>query len=154
MEITGALKGVLADCLPTPFLYAPLDRCNTITTTRSMAVSGTGNGDSFLRTGAARSVAAIARYAPLSTRTALTRVAGPGGELQRSAGDRWNGDTGEGQGGMIGIESAVTRDAAGRVMRTTCDVVMDFNCGGMFRAWVDDHGKARMSIWTNDAEDG
>ncbi|KAG9256793.1 L-asparaginase precursor [Emericellopsis atlantica] len=62
LEITGALKGILADCLPTPFLYAPLNR-DTITT-RSMAVSGTGNGDSFLRTGAARSVAAMARYAP------------------------------------------------------------------------------------------
>ncbi|KAI6783600.1 uncharacterized protein J7T54_005629 [Emericellopsis cladophorae] len=151
MEITGALKGILADCLPTPFQYAPLNR-DTITT-KSMAVSGTGNGDSFLRTGAARSVAAMARYAPFSTRTSLTRVAGPGGELQHSAGNRWDDETGEGQGGMIGIESTVTRDAAGRVVDATTDVVMDFNCGGMFRAWFDEHGKARMSIWTNDGDD-
>lgn len=146
VTLTEPLRGLLADCLPTPFVYTPLP--GKYTTTRSMAASGTGNGDSFLRTGALRTVGAMARFKPESTRLAVTHVAGPGGELQRSAGDRF-GRTGEGEGGVIGIESAVVRDGNGRVVDSRSEVLMDFNCNGMFRAWLDDDMKPVMSAWTN-----
>lgn len=159
ISFTGSIKGMLADCLPTPYTYSPLDpdswsqtRSETVTS-RSMGASGTGNGDSFLRINAVRTVAAMARWKPESTAKALTNVIGPEGELQRSAGDRW-GHTGEGEGGMIGIESVVERDAkSGKVIKVRSEVVMDYNCGGMYRAWVDDEGKTRMSIWNNKGED-
>ncbi|CAI6090282.1 unnamed protein product [Clonostachys chloroleuca] len=154
--LSDSLRGLVADCLPTPFLYSPvsskLPATGTVTT-RSMGVSGTGNGDSFLRTNAARTVAAIARFKPESTAKALANVAGTGGELQRSAGSRF-GKTGEGEGGMIAIESIVSRDSQGRIVDASAEVLMDFNCAGMFRAWVDDDGKPVMSIWSRGAEDG
>ncbi|KAL8949351.1 MAG: hypothetical protein Q9222_004537 [Ikaeria aurantiellina] len=103
---------------------------------RAVAMSGTGNGDSFLRTAATRTAAAVARFSPhRSLASAVREIAGPGGELQRSAGDRW-GKTGEGEGGIIGIEVV---DGIGKV-------VADFNCGGMFRSWIDDDGKERVMI--------
>ncbi|ETN39753.1 uncharacterized protein HMPREF1541_05979 [Cyphellophora europaea CBS 101466] len=96
---------------------------------RAVALSGTGNGDSFLRTSAARSVGARCRYSsspePLSK--AVSAVAGPGGELQQSAGTRF-GRTGEGEGGIIGIEVGASGAA---------EVVFDFNCLGMWRAWYE-----------------
>ena len=148
VSIVGALKGLLADCLPMPYMY----QLGKGSVTRSMGVSGTGNGDSFLRVNAVRTVAAMARWKRESTAKALSAVVGPGGELQRSAGDRW-GRTGEGEGGMIGIESVVERDVSGRVVSARAEVVMDYNSGGMYRAWIDDQGKAAMSIWSNGSED-
>ncbi|PTD05242.1 Isoaspartyl peptidase [Fusarium culmorum] len=111
--------------------------------------SGTGNGDSFLRTNALRTVAAIARWKPESGAKAVSRVAGRGGELQRNAGDRWQ-RTGEGQGGIIGIESVVVCDASGHIVETRSGILMDFNCGGMFRAWIDGKGKPQVSIFSNE----
>ena len=103
ITLAGPLKGFLADCLPTPFLYTPVpppplrtlfdDSCNhnpnrsNVITTRSTGLSGTGNGDSFLRTVAAHTVACLARLRPLPAARALAAVAGPGGDLQRSAGE-------------------------------------------------------------------
>lgn len=49
IALSGPLRGLLADCLPTPFTYTPVQPSRTVTT-RSLGVSGTGNGDSFLRT--------------------------------------------------------------------------------------------------------
>jgi L-asparaginase len=156
VTLTRSLRALLADCLPTPQLYSPLPPSPlplpAITTTRSMAASGTGNGDSFLRTAAVRTVAAMARFRPESTARSITHVSGPNGELQRSAGHRW-GRTGEGEGGMIGIECAVVRDAEGRILETRADVLMDFNCGGMFRGWIDEEDQPVMSIWTNGGPD-
>lgn len=104
---------------------------------RAVAMSGTGNGDSFLRTAATRTAAAIARFSPhRSLASAISEIAGSGGELQRSAGDRW-GKTGEGEGGIIGIELV---DGVGRI-------VADFNCGGMFRSWIDDEGAERVMVF-------
>lgn len=151
ISLRGALAGLLADCLPSPSLYNPVPNPRLVTT-RSFAGSGTGNGDSFLRTAALRTVASTARWKPESCATAVTRVAGQDGELQRSAGDRW-GRTGEGEGGIIGVECVVVRDELGRVVEARSDVLMDFNCGGMFRAWVDDAGKPVFSVWTNGSED-
>lgn len=151
LEFAGALRGVLADCLPTPLVYSPVlsslqASSSLTTTTRSFATSGTGNGDSFLRVSAGRTAAAMARWKPVSSAVALSQVTGPDGELQRSAGDRWMA-TGEGEGGMIGIESVVVRDVEGRVVEARTEVLQDHNCPGMFRAWVDDHDKAIFRVW-------
>ena len=66
-------------------------------------------------------------------------MAGSGGMLQQSADERWR-KTGEGEGGIIGIEFA---SGKGRV-------VADFNCGGMFRTWIDDKGEAKMMVFRDD----
>ncbi|KAJ5136603.1 hypothetical protein N7448_005157 [Penicillium atrosanguineum] len=119
---------------------------------RAIAVSGTGNGDSFLRVAAARTAAAMLRFsAPGRYSTladAVTAVAGPGGELQRSAGRRWK-VTGEGEGGIIGIEAEsapTTTISHDRLRRGR--VVSDFNSGGMWRAYIeeDDDGKEKEVI--------
>lgn len=111
-----------------------------VTTTRAVAMSGTGNGDSFLRTVACRTAAAIARFAPQrSLASAMTKMAGPGGELQRSAGDRWH-KTGEGEGGIIGIE----------LVNGVGEVVYDFNCGGMFRTWIDEEDQLRVMVFKDE----
>lgn len=116
---------------------------------RAIAVSGTGNGDSFLRVAAARTAAAMLRFsAPSSFLTladAVTAMAGPGGELQRSAGPRWN-ITGEGEGGIIGIEVGSTlapvQCSDGDKLRRG-QVVFDFNCGGMWRAYIEEDANGR-----------
>lgn len=109
---------------------------------RAVAMSGTGNGDSFLRVNATRTAAALCRFSrTTSLADAVTAVAGPDGELQQSAGDRW-GRTGEGQGGIIGIE--VVDDEPGRASgdekrsgKKTGKAVFDFNCAGLFRAYYE-----------------
>lgn len=150
LQFAGALQGLLADCLPTPFTYSPLapqaQSSGGLTTTRSFATSGTGNGDSFLRVNAGRTAAALARWKPVSSATALAEVTGPGGELQKSAGDRWM-VTGEGEGGMIGVEAVIVRDEDGRVVETRSEILQDHNCPGMFRAWVDDDDHAIFQVW-------
>lgn len=150
----GALRRLMADCLPSPFLYSPAPgtECRRVIRTKALAVSGTGNGDSFLRTAAARTIGAVARWGRYRGRVAARKVAGPDGELQKSAGGRW-GKTGEGQGGIIGIEAIVTRDAeSGEVVGTTADVIQEFNCGGLFRAWVDENGVAYARVWRDEGE--
>lgn len=108
---------------------------------RAVGMSGTGNGDSFLRICAARTVAAVVRFSPpeqhVSLQRALSGVAGPDGALQASAEDRW-GKTGEGEGGIIGIE----------LVNGQGKIVSDHNCGGMFRTWIDDDGKKRMMAFS------
>ncbi|GIC84721.1 isoaspartyl peptidase/L-asparaginase [Aspergillus udagawae] len=115
---------------------------------RAVALSGTGNGDSFLRVAAARTACAMLRYSqssvPRSLAEAVSAVAGPDGELERSAGRRW-GKTGEGEGGIIGIEAETVLDATGAGLHgerkkalSRGKVVFDFNCGGMWRAWVEE----------------
>ncbi|UNI18078.1 hypothetical protein JDV02_004371 [Purpureocillium takamizusanense] len=183
ITLAGPLKGLLADCLPTPFLYTPVppvvpfthndyddgahsphrrndysnDNSNNnsnIVATRSTGLSGTGNGDSFLRIAAAHTVACLARLRPLPASRALAAVAGPGGDLQRSAGTRWGRGAGEGEGGIIGVECALCRDATtGELLAARSEVVMGYNCGGMYRAWIDDRGEAVMSVWTDGAPD-
>ncbi|EEH38285.2 L-asparaginase [Paracoccidioides lutzii Pb01] len=129
---------------------------------RILALSGTGNGDSFLRTAAARTAAAMARFSPsekpVSLAHAITAVAGPGGELQRSAGKRW-GKTGEGEGGIIGIEAELNIDGDEQGVDREClqraKVVFDFNCEGMFRAWMENKGGQdveRVMVFRNEYE--
>ncbi|KAI0477873.1 L-asparaginase precursor [Xylariaceae sp. FL0804] len=160
VQLTSGLRALLADCLPTPFVYAPVPphsppppppsappRPRQQQVRRSFAVSGTGNGDSFMRTAAARTAGAVARWGSSSGRAAVSAVAGRGGELQRSAGPRF-GRTGEGEGGMIGIECAVGVDAeTGRTLWARSEILQDHNCAGMFRAWIGDDGRAEFRIW-------
>lgn len=120
---------------------------------RAVALSGTGNGDAFLRVAAARTTAAIARFSTRSTSdpetgssskhvslaNAVRLVAGPGGELARST-------PGLGTGGIIGVEMDVDVEVGSDDDETMNDgsrlrrgkVVFDFNCGGMFRAWIEE----------------
>ncbi|KAI1387863.1 N-terminal nucleophile aminohydrolase [Hypoxylon trugodes] len=163
VELSSSLRSLVADCFPTPFIYSPVAQTSSpanststdhdIRRTRSIALSGTGNGDSFLRTTATRTVGSIARWGALPATDALRLVAGRGGELENSAGDRW-GKTGEGEGGMIGIESVVSHNATGQVIGTRGVILQDFNCGGMFRAWIDDNGNAVARIFHHESELG
>lgn len=155
--LSDVLKGLLADCLPSLTTYSPLPTNEKPTSMghrvfRSTAMSGTGNGDSFLRLNAARTASAIVKYRSstseqkTSLQQAVTEVSGPGGDLEKSAGERWQ-KTGEGEGGIIGIELQVVTDAHGYLKSATSHIVDDYNCGGMFRAAVDKHGKAVMRVW-------
>ena len=121
---------------------------------RAVAMSGTGNGDSFLRLSAVRTAAAMARFSSqdsfpsadtgsLSLQAAVSRVAGPEGMLQQSAEDRWH-KTGEGEGGIIGIE----------LVNGQGKIVFDYNCGGMFHAWIDRHGKAKYQVLKDRVDEG
>lgn len=154
--LSETLKGLIADCLPSLSTYNPvsLGKEETARTFRSTAMSGTGNGDSFLRTAAVRTASAIARYRGCSLQAAVTEVSGPGGELVKSAGDRWR-KTGEGEGGIIGIELALTMDEdMEEVKSAKTDIVYDFNCGGMFGAAVGTDGKAVMRVWKEGQHEG
>lgn len=104
---------------------------------RAVAMSGTGNGDSFLRVSAVRTAAARARFTwEKELAKSVKWMAGPGGELQKSAGINW-ADGFEGRGGIIGIERSKDHGT----------VVFDFNCGGMFRCWYDDDGKQQCMVF-------
>lgn len=159
VELSSTLRTFLADCLPTPFMYSPISpsaascrnraRATDVEIIRSTAVSGTGNGDSFLRVAAARSVASIARWTGVPSSEAVNRIVGCGGELEKSAGSRW-GKTGEGEGGMIGIECGIAVDKSGRVLSVRSEILQDHNCAGMFRAWIRDDGLPEMKIWYGD----
>ena len=106
-----------------------------------VGMSGTGNGDSFLRMNAVRTAAAMTRFSSSHTnlQKSVTRMAGPNGELQKSAGDRW-GTTGEGEGGIIGIE----------LKNQESRVVWNFNCGGMFRAFLDGEDREVFGCFRED----
>jgi L-asparaginase len=138
----GHIASLIMSCMPT-LGTGLISRSNAQTTSsetsirHAVGVSGTGNGDSFLRIDAARTAAAMARFSPgASLSQAVDAIAGPGGELERSAGERF-GKTGEGEGGIIGVE----------LIRSEGSIVQNHNCGGMFRAWVDDVGKHRFMVF-------
>lgn len=156
LVLSETLKGLMADCFPSLSTYSPIPRNERNghasgegdRVFRATGMSGTGNGDSFLRTNAVRTISAIARYSShaLSLQSALTQITGRNGELQKSAGDRWQ-NTGEGEGGVIGIELKLVQNANGEVKSATSECLDEFNCGGMFRATVNKHGKAVMRVW-------
>ena len=138
--------GALGQCFPPLAGYSqtmdigPDEKALTTRPVHAVAMSGTGNGDTFLRLNAVRTCAAIARFAiSRSLQSAVTQVIGPGGDMQQSVGDRWH-VTGEGEGGIIGI------DRVGLHAR----IVADFNCGGMFRVWIDDEGKENMMVFRDE----
>ncbi|KAF6240041.1 hypothetical protein HO173_001651 [Letharia columbiana] len=146
--LSDGLRNVMGDCIPNfsgyqevpSFQEMGLEKAESMSSIRAVAMSGTGNGDSFLRLAAARTAGAIVRFSPnRSLASAINQVAGSGGELERSAGDRW-GETGEGEGGIIGIELVGGKGK----------IAFDFNCGGMFRCWVDDHGKEKVMVFKDE----
>ncbi|KAI7352705.1 N-terminal nucleophile aminohydrolase [Hortaea werneckii] len=165
----ASLTTALSACLPTLTPYLPLptsepqaqqtpDSPKPVPSTpskRAIAISGTGNGDSFLRLSATRTAAAQAQYRhPCSTyplQACITSIAGPGGKLQQSAAERW-GRTGEGEGGMIGIDFLSSAGVDGRGGGGKGEVVADFNCGGMFRAWEDERGEGRMAVFREEGD--
>ncbi|KAH6685079.1 L-asparaginase [Plectosphaerella plurivora] len=149
VQLSAGLSELLGRCMSAPPRYLPLGSGEASLRRVSFAASGTGNGDSFLRIAAVRSVAARAEWKPEPSSKSITAITGPGGELQRSAGDRW-GRTGEGQGGMIGIELVRDYDARGDIVRIRSEILQDFNCGGMFRAWIDDDGEPHAQVWRDD----
>lgn len=148
------VRELIGDCLP-PFFrsgdhyhsYAPVNSGNSLAEKRkrkrrAVAVSGTGNGDSFLRICAARTACGMMRFAGPGVERSLAEtvsaVVGPGGELQRSAGKRW-GKTGEGEGGMIGIEAETSPGSVHGEKRLGRGwPVFDYNCSGMWRAYIED----------------
>ncbi|OAL54769.1 N-terminal nucleophile aminohydrolase [Pyrenochaeta sp. DS3sAY3a] len=140
----GDVSGLLSDCLPSlntttaSTTDQTIDQKFTITPQVRHAVgfSSSGNGDSFIRLCASRTAAAYSRFTPTSLAAATSWMSGPGGELQKSAGDRW-GKVHEGVGGMIGIE----------LVGNKAEVVCDYNCGGMFRAWTDEEGQRKCLIF-------
>lgn len=143
----GDLYSVFRDCLPGIASYLPVPTEEAKTSEKhvepgyhGVAISGTGNGDSFLRISAARTACALTRFTttPIPLSASLNRVAGPKGMLEQSAEGHWA--EGEGQGGMIGIE---VKDGKGTI-------AADLNCGGMFRTWVDDNGVHRMRVFRDD----
>jgi L-asparaginase len=153
VTVANNLRGLLADCLPSPFVYQPIvdshRQRKDLQTMMSVAVSGTGNGDSFMRLDACRTVGAIARFGRIPTWRAIASVAGQRGELQMSAGARW-GRTGEGEGGMIGIQCIVSRDGHGNVIGSESEIIQAHNCGGLFRAWIDEEGHEIVKIFEPD----
>lgn len=161
LVLSDILKGVMADCLPSLTAYRPVAEHDDSSIVedegivmRATAMSGTGNGDSFLRMNAVRTASAIARYSGrTSLQKAVTEITGPGGELEKSAGKRWK-KTGEGEGGIIGIECVVIKDGDGNTKNVVSHIVEDFNCGGMFRAKINKEGKAVCRIWKPGQYDG
>ncbi|KAJ4298830.1 hypothetical protein N0V90_004072 [Kalmusia sp. IMI 367209] len=148
----GDIGGMLADCLPS--IFSPPPETNALKESvapddqppslrHAVGMSGTGNGDSFLRMAACHTTTAKSRFAKIPLSKALTWMAGRGGELQKSAGDRWRRSH-EGTGGIIGIELVGNKGS----------VVWDFNCGGMIRAWVDDNGEHQCLIFRNGYDSG
>ncbi|KAK8068699.1 hypothetical protein PG994_005315 [Apiospora phragmitis] len=130
------LGGLFSDCLSGQLEYSPLavyqrEQVRTEKTSRRCGICA---------------VVSMARWAAIPATKALHRVAGRRGELQKSAADRW-GKTGEGEGGMIGIESIRVEAEDGHGGMVSSKILQDFNCGGMFRAWIDEDGNHMMKIW-------
>jgi len=145
-SILTSFRDLLTSCVPTttptstsekqPLLERNVDH-PTRPPTRAVALSGTGNGDYFLRLAVAHNIAARCRFGGLSLKEAAEAVVGRGGEMQKAAGDRWG--LGDGSGGVIGL------DEKG-------NVVMAMNCGGMFRGYIDKEGKARVAVYWDEKE--
>lgn len=138
--IWASAMDFLSSCLPSLHGFQPLR--SSASPIRAVAMSGTGHGDSFLRISAVHTAAAALRFSSsprLMLADTVTWITGPGGELQRIAEDRWK-KTAEGQGGMIGVE---LHHGQGHI---TCD----FNCRGLFRAWVDDQGHHRCMVFKDE----
>ncbi|KAF2117415.1 nucleophile aminohydrolase [Lophiotrema nucula] len=141
----GNITGLLSECFPTgttvPNSPPAADektppRATECVIRHAVGTSSSGNGDSFVRLAAATTTASYAHFTPATFSKAMTWMTGPNGELQKSAGDRW-GKVHEGTGGMIGIETVGTKG----------EVVCDYNCGGMFRAWIEEDGKQKCLIF-------
>ncbi|KAI5817809.1 nucleophile aminohydrolase [Pyronema omphalodes] len=129
------LQNLVTDCFPCPQEHSePLLEKTLPTNRKAIGLSGTGNGDYFLRLAAAHNVTARYRFGGRSFKAAVKEVIGREGEMQRAAEriGRWG--TGEGEGGFIGINEAG-------------ELVWDLNCGGMYRGIIDDEGNTKVAVY-------
>ncbi len=101
---------------------SPIIGAGTYANNSTCAVSCTGHGESFIRAVAAFDVHALIAYKGLSLQEAVRTVVHD--RLPPLDGD----------GGMI----AVDRNG---------NVVLDMNCSGMYRGWIDEDGLARTAIF-------
>jgi len=93
--------------------------------TATMGVSGTGNGDFYLRYGVCHDIYARMKYKGDTLEQASKDVLA---ELGQAGGE----------GGVIGL----TGDG---------EIIMGMNCSGMFRGWIDlSEGKPRVGIFSDD----
>jgi len=140
--LAQGLSYLLPSCAPSPTRAESQrllsgDEKEPSTKTRAVAMSGTGNGDYFLRLAAAHNVAARCRFGNKSLKAAMREVIGVGGEMQRAAEELGRWGEGDGEGGFIGI------DEGG-------NVVMDLNCGGMFRGTVDSDRNTKVAVYRDE----
>jgi len=126
------LEYFLPECFSTQSTSPQLEKYPP-TKTRAIALSGTGNGEYFLRLVAAHNVAARCRFGNRTMKAAVKEVIGEGGDMQRAAESIGKWGTGEGEGGFI-------------AMNEKGEVAFDLNCGGMFRGYIDDQGTTKVNF--------
>jgi beta-aspartyl-peptidase (threonine type) len=101
---------------------SPIIGAGTYANNQSCAVSGTGDGEYFMRQVVAYDICALVAYRKMTLEQAVTEVIH---EQLRATG---------GTGGVIAI------DPSG-------NIVMDFNTPGMFRAARDGHGRREIAVY-------
>jgi L-asparaginase / beta-aspartyl-peptidase len=101
---------------------SPIIGAGTYANNESCAVSATGSGEFFIRCVVAYDIHALIQYRQLSIEAAAKEVVQ--GKLKRAGGD----------GGIIAI------DRAGQI-------VLEFNCEGMFRGARDSRGRREVAIY-------
>jgi beta-aspartyl-peptidase (threonine type) len=101
---------------------SPIIGAGTYANNQSCAVSGTGDGEYFMRQVVAYDICALVAYRKMTLDQAVTEVVH---EKLRATG---------GEGGVIAIDPAGT-------------IVMDFNSVGMFRAARDGHGRRDIAVY-------
>ncbi|MDB6161835.1 MAG: isoaspartyl peptidase [Gammaproteobacteria bacterium] len=101
---------------------SPIIGAGTYANNESCAVSATGSGEFFIRSVVAYDIHALVQYKQLSVQDAAKEVVQV--KLKRAGGD----------GGIIAI------DRAG-------DIVLEFNCEGMFRGARDSRGRRDVAIY-------
>jgi beta-aspartyl-peptidase (threonine type) len=101
---------------------SPIIGAGTYANNESCAVSATGSGEFFIRCVVAYDIHALVQYRQLSIEAAAKEVVQ--GKLKRAGGD----------GGVIAI------DRAGQI-------VLEFNCEGMFRGARDSRGRREVAIY-------
>jgi L-asparaginase len=129
-RVQSPLADLFTSCLPT----APIRLSENPPEKGKVAMSGTGNGDYFLRIAAAHNVAGRCRFGGRTLETAVKEVVGKGGEMQQAAEGIGRWGTGEGEGGFVAMDQDGT-------------VVWDLNCGGMFRGYVDEKGETKVAVY-------
>ncbi|KAK6526102.1 hypothetical protein TWF281_011139 [Arthrobotrys megalospora] len=122
-----SLKQQLTSCLP--FSSTPIELTKRH---RAVGLSGTGNGDYFLRLAACHNITSRCRFGGRSLKQAALEVCGLGGEMERAGEARNNAD-----GAVIGI------DEEGQV-------IMEMNCGGCFRGTVDLEGRVLVAAYADE----
>ncbi|KAK6346545.1 hypothetical protein TWF696_006669 [Orbilia brochopaga] len=103
-----------------------------VKTYRAVGLSGTGNGDFFLRLSVCHNIAARCRFGGKPLRVAAREVSGPGGEIEKA---------GEGKGEPDGAVIGIDEDG---------EVIMEMNCGGCFRGTVDKDGRVLVAAFADE----